>query len=117
MDAIKLSGKKPTRSSGSSAIMTLEKNLRKFFDEADGHGSLYRKPPPTMMTPKYFEIARNVTKKIYWVNFVNSTSYKEKLQKSEEAFKENARKAAELAKIKAKAQSTSNSCKTVIAIK
>ncbi|KAJ8665323.1 hypothetical protein QAD02_006985 [Eretmocerus hayati] len=84
LDAIKISSgrlRNVTNRSGSGPVRALEQRLRKFFDEADGHGSLRRKPPADLMTPQYFKIevapgSCNPIKRMDWIAFVNYANYK-----------------------------------------
>ncbi|OXU28655.1 hypothetical protein TSAR_004824 [Trichomalopsis sarcophagae] len=82
LDAIELSERRPQRSSSANAIKALEQKLRKFFNEADGHGSLHRKPPPNMITPQYFKVVNTIScypiKRMDWIALVNSANFKRK---------------------------------------
>ncbi|XP_014208945.1 uncharacterized protein LOC106639708 [Copidosoma floridanum] len=89
LDAIEISPKKLTFRGCENAVKDLRKKLRKFFNEADGHGSLLRKPPSRMITPQYF-ITPNVIscypiKRMDWIAFVNVNNYKKCFSPSDDA--------------------------------
>ncbi|KAL7287258.1 hypothetical protein TKK_0018387 [Trichogramma kaykai] len=104
MDAIKLSGKRPTRTKGMSALGELERRLRKFFNEADGHGTFYRVPPTAMITPKYFagSLAKRAWSDLRWIGTLagqQQSLCKEKLHRSKEMVREKAAKFAERTRV------------------
>lgn len=80
LDAIELTERRPQRSSSLNAIKVLEQKLRKFFNEADGHGSLHRKPPANMITPQYFKVVNTLScypiRRMDWIALVNSANFK-----------------------------------------
>ena len=82
LDSLKITEQKPKRTNIPNALKLLEQKLRRFFDEADGHGSLIRKPPPAMITPQYFKVSQAMScypiRRMDWIALVNSTNYKKK---------------------------------------
>lgn len=85
-------GRRLRRESSELAINTLTRHLRKFFDgEADGHGSLKRKPPQALQTPQYFKTLNVIScypvPKVHWMAFVNATNYKKQFSAADNLVK------------------------------
>lgn len=88
LDAIKLTERRPARTTGLNSIKSLEQKLRTFFSESDGHGSLVRKPPENMVTAKYFNVkpakkSMSFIDHVEWLAFMKYANYKKIFAKAE----------------------------------